>query len=83
MADHDDSDELPTVPERLLAKTSGGMRWEDFRPSTNVEDRRGWTRRQHDAVPPQHLPAPQVGPRTPGDLPSQAGLDDIKVPRRR
>ena len=24
-----------------LATVSGGMRWEQFRPSTNVEDRRG------------------------------------------
>lgn len=53
---------------------------EDLRPSQNVENRRGWTRR----VRPTYLPPPEVGPRTSGDLPSQAGLDDlIALGRRR
>jgi hypothetical protein len=79
-----DDDDLPTIDRSVLASASGGMRWEDFRPSENVEDRRGWTRRQHDSVRPRYLPPPTIGPRTPGDLPSQAGLDDlIELGRRR
>ncbi|MBA2544973.1 MAG: hypothetical protein H0V17_35345 [Deltaproteobacteria bacterium] len=77
MTNRTEIQELPSIAGTDLASASGGMRWEDFRPSQNVEDRRGWTRRQHNAVPPSYLPTPQVGPRTPGDLPSQAGLDDL------
>jgi hypothetical protein len=66
-----------------LSSVSGGMRWEDFPPSNNVEDRRGWTRAQHRAVKPTYLPPPEVGPRTPGDLPSQIGLDDLIAMGRR
>ena len=80
----DDADEVPTVPQRLLTTVSGGMRWEDLPPSQNVEDRRGWTRQQHDQVKPTYQPPTPLGPRTPGDLPSQAGLDDlIALGRRR
>jgi hypothetical protein len=79
-----DFDDDPTELDALnLSATSGGMRWEDLPPSPNVEDRRGWTRRQHDAVRPVSLPPPAVGPRTPGDLPSQAGLDDLIAMGRR
>lgn len=60
-----------------LASVSGGMKWEDMRPSTNVEDRRGWTAAQNRRVPIESFPPPVLGPRTPGDLPSQAGLDDM------
>jgi hypothetical protein len=66
-----------------LSSVSGGMRWQDLRPSENVEDRRGWTPAQHRAVRPSYLPPPVVGPRTPGDLPSQAGLDDLIAMGRR
>ena len=72
---HIDEDELATV--------SGGMRWEDFRPSTNIEDRRGMTPYQS-----MHVKSPPAAPlpplqRTPDDLSHQAGLDDIKIPTRR
>ena len=60
-----------------LAAVSGGMQWEQMRPSTNVEDRRDWTPAQTRRAKIEYLPEPVVGPRTPGDLPSQAGLDDI------
>ncbi len=60
-----------------LATVCGGMQWKQFRPSTNVEDRRGLTRWQslhvHPTPPP---PLPRLV-RTPGDLSSQLGLDDI------
>jgi hypothetical protein len=60
-------DELTTV--------HGGMRWEDMRPSTNVEDRRGIPRRYHPR--PQYQPPTKPEPRFEGDLPSQLGLDDL------
>ena len=66
-----------------LANVHGGMKWEQFRPSENVEDRRHLSRRESMRVPvriPPPLPPLQ---RSPGDLPSQAGLDDIGPPRRR
>jgi len=58
--------------EELLAVT-GGMKWEDFRRSTNVEDRRSpaavkrdnaWWESQH-AAPTQTVPLP---PRRPDGL---------------
>jgi bacteriocin-like protein len=60
-----------------LATISGGMRWEHMRPSTNIEDRRHLSPRESMRVrtPPAAPIAPV--PRTPGDLPSQAGIDDI------
>ena len=75
--------ELEAISPADLASASGGMRWEDLPPSSNVEDRRGWTRQQHNQVKPQYLPPPPQPPRTPGDLPSQAGLDDLIAMGRR
>jgi hypothetical protein len=71
---HIDDDELATV--------SGGMRWEDFPESQNVEDRRGMTRYQ--SMHAKSAPAAPLPPlqRTPDDLSHQAGLDDIKLRRR-
>lgn len=64
-----------------LATVHGGMRWQHFRPSQNVEDRRGSSQR---SPRPRALPIPELGPRYDGDLPSQAGLDDvIRMQRRR
>ena len=70
-----------------LATVRGGMNLDSLPESTNVDDRRGMTRYQSMHVktpPPQPLP-PLV--RTPGDLPSQAGVDDItkniRVPKKR
>jgi hypothetical protein len=59
------------------------MRWQDFRPSENVEDRRGLSLRDSMRIRPQ--PAPPLPPlhRTPGDLSSQLGLDHIHIPQRR
>jgi hypothetical protein len=60
-----------------LGSVSGGFRWQDLRPSTNVEDRRGWTERQQRNAPVEVFWPPGPGPRSPGDLASQAGYDDI------
>jgi hypothetical protein len=65
-----------------LAAVCGGMKWEDFRPSENVEDRRGLSPRESMRVRPQMPPPLPPLQRTPGDLSSQAGLDDIKRRRR-
>jgi hypothetical protein len=75
------SKEVLTLEE--LAAVTGGMRWEDMRPSENVEDRRGWSRRRSMSVRSPVLPPPKVGPRYPGDLPEQAGLDDLIAMGRR
>ena len=74
---------MKTIDVEQLTQVSGGMRWEDFRPSENVEDRRGMTPYQSMHV--KSPPAPPLPPlqRTPNDLPHQAGLDDIKIPTRR
>ena len=74
---------MKTIDDEVLASVSGGMRWQDFRESTNVEDRRGMTPWQS-----MHVKSPPAAPllplhRTPNDLSHQAGLDDIKIPRRR
>jgi len=65
-----------------LASVSGGMRLDDLPLSTNVEDRRGLSRRESMRV--RSRPAPPLPPlhRTPGDLPHQLGLDDIHIPHR-
>lgn len=68
---------MDTIDVDLLAGVCGGMKWEQFRPSTNIEDRRGMSRYQsmHAHSPPAP-PLPRLT-RSPGDLPSQAGLDDV------
>jgi hypothetical protein len=48
MREPDAFDEL-TLDE--LAATHGGMRWEQFRRSTNIEDRRGWSRERSMHAP--------------------------------
>jgi len=60
-----------------LAAVHGGMRLDGMRPSENIEDRRGMTRRE--SMRARGTPAAPLPPlhRTPGDLSSQAGLDDI------
>lgn len=77
---------MQQIDSDQLARVVGGLNLDDLPESTNVEDRRGMTRRQSMHVrsppaPPLHLP-----PRYPGDLPSQAGIDDIgkhlRKPRR-
>jgi len=72
---------MKTIKLDELATVTGGMKWEDFRPSENVEDRRGLSPRESMRVrSPAPAPLPPIV-RTPGDLSSQAGVDDIK--RRR
>lgn len=41
---------IATISTEQLTEVTGGMRWEQFRPSTNVEDRRPeWAKRRDDA----------------------------------
>lgn len=69
---------MTNIDPSALAAVCGGMNTEGFRPSTNVEDRRGMTPRQSMRVKsPPAAPLPPLV-RQPGDLSSQAGLDDIK-----
>ena len=69
---------MTNIDLETLSTVTGGMRWQDFRPSTNVEDRRGLTPAQSRRVPtPPVAPLPPLT-RTPDDLSHQAGLDDIK-----
>jgi hypothetical protein len=61
-----------------LAAVRGGMNTDGFRRSTNIEDRRGLS--PEDSLNAPTVPAAPLPPliRRPGDLSSQAGLDDIK-----
>ena len=69
---------MKTIDLDDLAAATGGMKWQDFRPSMNIEDRRGLTPRESMRVKsPPALPLPPLT-RTPNDLSHQAGLDDIK-----
>lgn len=69
---------MTNIDPEALAAVSGGMKWQEFRPSTNVEDRRGMSRWQ--SMHARSHPAPPLPPltRTPNDLSHQLGLDDIK-----
>jgi hypothetical protein len=61
-----------------LAAVRGGMKTDGFRRSNNIEDRRGMSPADSlRAETPAVAPLPPLT-RTPGDLASQAGLDDIK-----
>ena len=69
---------MTNLDPNALAAVCGGMNIDGFRRSTNVEDRRGMTLQQS-----RHVKSPPAAPipplvRHPGDLSSQAGLDDIK-----
>src|SRR5207237_334122 len=58
-----------------LASVNGGMNTDGWRQSENIEDRRGMSLEDSMKVAwPQPEPLPPLV-RTPGDLPSQAGLD--------
>ncbi len=45
---NNDSADPKTLAPDLLGQVSGGMKWEEFRPSTNVEDRRSPTAIRRD-----------------------------------
>jgi hypothetical protein len=67
-----------------LARVCGGMRLDPTEVDP-IDDRRGMSyresvRRARHAPPPAPLPPLQ---RHPGDLPHQAGLDDIRSASRR
>ena len=74
---------MQTLDLDELAHVCGGMNLEGMPESTNVEDRRGLTRKQSMAIKPTLAPPLPPLVRTPGDLPSQLGLDDIKLPPRK
>ena len=59
------------------ATVRGGMNLDGVPASTDIDDRRGLTPSQ--SLHAKSPPAPPLPPlvRTPGDLASQAGLDDI------
>jgi hypothetical protein len=60
-----------------LGAVHGGMRTDDLPLSENIEDRRDMTLEESQRVEwPQPPPTPPLI-RTPGDLPSQLGIDDI------
>jgi hypothetical protein len=68
---------MKTIGIASLGSIHGGMKWEDFRRSPNVEDRTGLTEaesRSAKSTPPAPLPDLV---RHRGDLSNQAGLDDM------
>ncbi|MEO7092374.1 MAG: hypothetical protein ABI175_03925, partial [Polyangiales bacterium] len=57
---------IATISADQLADVNGGMRWEQFRPSTNVEDRRpDWAKRRDDAWFRSHSHESQTVPLPP------------------
>lgn len=64
--DNDKAVLMKTIDLETLSTVTGGMRWEDFRPSTNVEDRRSpaakkrdqqwWDRTHAVPLPPRRPP---------------------------
>ena len=71
---------MQSIDRSQLLSVTGGMRWDQFRPSTNVEDDRGLTPEQSMNRPMTFAPPIKYPARTPNDLPHQAGLDDIGKP---
>jgi len=75
---------MQTIHMDDLAIVCGGMHLDPREVSDNIDDRRGLTPWQSMHV--KRPPVPPLPPlvRHPGDLSSQAGLDDIAlIPRHR
>ena len=71
-----DTNAIDDVTEEELGSVHGGMRWEQFRQSKNVEDRRPG--RPHNVVP-----RPRRGPDlSRSSLARDAGINDIGRRRR-
>jgi hypothetical protein len=71
---------MKAIDIRSLDSIHGGMKWEDFRRSPNIEDRTGLS--EADSLSAKTTPAaplPQLV-RHRGDLSNQAGLDDLPGP---
>lgn len=66
------------IDARALADACGGMNLDGARRSGDIEDRRGLSREASLNAPTRPSPALPPLIRRPGDLSSQAGLDDIK-----
>jgi hypothetical protein len=66
------------IDPSAIAGVCGGMNLDGARKSTNIEDRRDMSIEGSMRAPTQ--PSAPLPPliRTPGDLSSEAGLDDIK-----
>jgi hypothetical protein len=66
------------IDPSAAAGVCGGMNLDNVPLSKNVEDRRGMS--LEDSMRARTQPSPPLPPlvRRPGDLSSQAGLDDIK-----
>ena len=68
----------PQLDTADLGAVRGGMITDGFRRSDHVEDRRDMS--PEDSINAPTIPAAPLPPllRRPGDLSSQAGLDDIR-----
>jgi hypothetical protein len=68
---------MTTIDIGSLDSIHGGMRWEDFRRSPDVEDRTGLSEAESlSAKTTTPAPLPELV-RHRGDLANQAGLDDM------
>ncbi|GEM_PF-5002954 len=67
---------MSEIDRDALALVSGGLNTSQMTPSTNVEDRRGWSRRRSMNAPVTYLPTPKWH-HEPGDLADQAGYNSI------
>jgi hypothetical protein len=69
---------ITEIDPSAIAGVCGGMNLDNVPLSPNVEDRRGMS--LEDSLRAPTRPGPPLPPliRRPGDLSSQAGLDDIK-----
>jgi hypothetical protein len=60
---------MKSIEDQELASVHGGLQWEKFGRSTNVEDRRpAWAKRRDDAWWKKTHPAAPLPPRRPEGL---------------